>query len=91
MRYPVILLFILNLVFFVSCKTVIKQKTEVPEKTLTKQKTEVPTKTFFQNKMNEMLSFLSENCGNIPGIHAAHNPCKYNYKIKLPKILKVSS
>ena len=42
-------------------------------------------------KMNEMLSFLSENCGNIPGIHTAHNPCKYNYKIKLPKILKVSS
>ena len=41
---------------------------------------------FFETKMVEMLSFLSKNCGEIDGIHPNHDPCNYNFKIRLPKV-----
>ena len=40
----------------------------------------------FETKMVEMLSFLSKNCGKIDGIHPNHDPCNYNFKIRLPKV-----
>jgi len=36
--------------------------------------------------MIEMLSFVSKNCGKIDGIHPSHEPCNYNFKIRLPKV-----
>ena len=36
--------------------------------------------------MVEMLSFVSKNCGKIDGIHPSHDPCNYNFKIRLPKV-----
>ena len=33
-----------------------------------------------------MLSFVSKNCGKIDGIHPGHDPCNYNFKIRLPKV-----
>ena len=33
-----------------------------------------------------MLSFVSKNCGKIDGIHPNHDPCNYNFKIRLPKV-----
>jgi len=41
--------------------------------------------------MVEMLSFLSKNCGKIDGIHPNHDPCNYNFKIRLPKVVKKSA
>ena len=41
---------------------------------------------FFETKMVEMLSFVSKNCGKIDGIHPSHDPCNYNFKIRLPKV-----
>jgi len=41
---------------------------------------------FFETKMVEMLSFVSKNCGKIDGIHPNHDPCNYNFKIRLPKV-----
>ena len=45
----------------------------------------------FETKMVEMLSFLSKNCGKIDGIHPNHDPCNYNFKIRLPKVEKKSA
>ena len=45
---------------------------------------------FFETKMVEMLSFLTKNCGEIDGIHPYHDPCNYNFKIRLPKVEKKS-
>ena len=45
---------------------------------------------FFETKMREMLSFISINCGKIEGIHPEHDPCSYNYKIRLPAIKSLS-
>ncbi len=40
----------------------------------------------YETEMREMLNFISTNCGKIEGIHSDHDPCNYNYKIRLPKI-----
>ena len=39
-----------------------------------------------ETEMREMLSFISTNCRKIEGIHSEHDPCNYNYKIRLPSI-----
>lgn len=41
---------------------------------------------FFETKMVEMLSSVSKNCGKIDGIHPNHDPCNYNFKIRLLKV-----
>jgi len=42
--------------------------------------------SFYETEMREMFSFISINCGKIEGIHPKHDPCNYNYKIRLPSI-----
>lgn len=44
------------------------------------------TAGLLETEMREMLSFISANCEKIEGIHPNHDPCNYNYKIRLPAI-----
>ena len=40
--------------------------------------------------MYSMLLWMGANCAAIDGIHPKHNPCQYNYNVKLPKVTFLS-
>ena len=40
--------------------------------------------------MTSMLMWMGANCTAIDGIHPKHNPCQYNYNVKLPKVTFLS-
>ena len=77
------------LIFSLSCKTTTENQTPVSEsEQLQEEFKEKPQSinNYLKTKMNEMLSFISKNCGKIEGIHPSQDPCNYNLKIRLPKI-----